>query len=322
MKTRNVLIILFVISIVAFITITYFNVRNTERSQNFSPIVIPYSYSFTDQHDGKGEINIKCFIDKADGKYSNKQNYASMEIVSGEQRFRADWADEIQIQIESPLKWHGIELYSFLLPISFFLSSGVEMPDAYLEIKWINGTTDQLYLGDISFKLVNLSGSYDSPITSAWLNPVGRIGSNDVYELAALCLELDSTTEIVLTDIDLGLSRYGIDFQNIHYYHDQDIQIIRQKLDQKTIFDDYDICLKNVTSDKITTKTGNLTIPAGKSLIILPLTTSTKGLSVNETGLILTFMADDQFFNAVISQKKLFDQVSFSESALEHLIKP
>jgi len=307
------------------------SVKASESEPEDTMIIIPYSYSLTEQPGGQCKLAVESFLSNPSGKYSDKHNYAAISIVNSEQNLPVCWSDDLQIAPESTVTWPGTAFYRCTLPLVFCQPAGIELTGAHLQIQWSDGTGERLYLGDLSFKLAGEkeTGQSGQPtdsasqalpvIRSALVNPIGRINKHGLYELPAITLELDLAEDILLKEIDLGLSNYGIEPANIALCRAGQIQSVQLSIVLKTIFDEFDLACRIVPRDHITSKTGDLALPKGSSLLIVPITTALADVAIKCIGVRLTYTVNGQPGQTIINQKTLFEQAVFTDTALDFI---
>lgn len=326
---RRVISIL-VIMLIPLTSAACVNVETSKDEPADTLIIIPYSYSLTEQSAGQCKLAVECFLSDPSGKYSDKQNYAAIAIVSGEQNLPASWFGDLQIAAESTVSWRGTAFYLCTLPLLFCQPKGIELAGAHLQVQWNDGNEERLYLGDLSFKLAgeksadpsaqlgNSAGTAQPVIRSATISPIGRLNKHGLYELPAIGLELDLSEDILLKEIDLGLSNYGIDPAKIVLCRGGQIESVQLSMALKTIFDEYDLSCRIVPRGQITSGTGDLLLPKGNNLLIIPITSTLADVAIKCTGMRLAYSMNGQTGQTIISQKKLFDQASFTDTALKY----
>lgn len=315
MIRRNSLI-LFMVAIVTVFTLV--SCSATTKGGDFDPIAVPYSYSFTEIDENT--LTLRLFVGSKDSKFTNPDNYSRLELVSGNDRLEVRLSGEIFLD-NSLGKINKRDIYMVDLPLILGVGAGFEMSDAYLAIQWRNGETEELYLGDISFVLVDDTPIQDAEITFCVVNPIGHIGERDCYSLPALELRVAVSRDILLTKVDLALSKYGIDQNKILVFNQEaDIQKIEDSIGNKSIFVDYPSHFSLATTNAPSYDIGELLLTEGDNLVILPLVSSVSNYNtIIETGAKLTYTVDGIEKNHLVPQKLLFNEFFWTVDAVKEL---
>lgn len=305
---------------VAIVTVfTLVSCSATTKGGDFDPIAVPYSYSFTEIDENT--LTLSLFVGRKDSKFSNPDNYSSMEIVSDKNTIQAQISGNI-IYDDVPLgQISNRDIYLVTLPLTLGVGAGFELSDAYLAIQWRNGETDNLYIGDISFALADDTPSQSDEITFCALNPIGRMGEKDTYTMPAFELRIDVSRDICLKEVDFGLSKYGIDKNNVLVFNqDADIQRVDEALINKSIFEDYPCHFTLATNEAPSYSVDDLLLTKGSNLLILPLVSSvTNYNTIVKTGVKLAYTVEGVEKGFLVSQKLHFEEILWKIDVVKDL---
>lgn len=292
----------------------------TTAGGDFDPVAAPYSYSFTEIDDST--LTLRLFVGSKDSRFTNPDNYSRLEIVSGGESFGAEISGPIGNE-GSPGQINKRDIYMVTLPLTLGGGSGFEISDAYVNIRWRNGETDEIYIGDISFVLADSPLPQNDEVTFCALNPIGRIGDRDSYSLYAIALRINVSKDVLLKKVDLGLSKYGIDSNKILCFdQESDIRRVDGAITNKSIFDDYPSHFSLRTTNATSYDVGELLLTNGDNLLILPLVSSADNYNtIVSTGARLTYSIDGVEKSCLVRQKKMFDEFGWKINTIKELNK-
>lgn len=288
------------------------------KGQNeFSPVSVPYSYSFTDFEEKI--IDLQIFVDSKKAKICNAENISDLQLVAGEETVPAKISGPILTEEEPIGTYEGKDIYLVALPLLLGSEINSEMLDVHLRVEYVDGSSQDLLVGDISRVLANYDTSVNEDFDFISLNPIGYSDEDDIYKLSTFYLHVILNEAITLSTIDLGLSKYGFDLENILVFSgEEDLDMIKGLIADKSIILDYPDLFALPIQDTVQSNIGCVSLSKGEHILILPLVVATKrNNSIIQTGAKLEYSARGQKKQYIMPSKTMFGQTLWNLSAVK-----
>jgi hypothetical protein len=274
------------------------------KSMTYNPIQKNEELSLTFYCDSKCFIHEESEIKAV--RIVNKNTVISAKIKS------------IEINDEPITSISDVDIFLGSLLLSFETQQ-VELLDAYLEFEYSDNEKIKRYIGDISFLLQWKESAENEPeyaIISGGVSGSAK-EDQDLIHLTGIILQSHADTELVVTDVDFGISTIGVDRDNIRVFSDNEYNsqiapaITDHKLDT-IIPNAYDIPVGEIATECM------FNVPKGETWIYLPF--KIKDKSAPPIFLIpvkLIYKSEGKEYETIISEVTLFTQFFHENTEIE-----
>ncbi|SES70619.1 hypothetical protein [Anaerobranca gottschalkii] len=185
------------------------------------------------------------------------------------------------------------EVYLYNLFVNIPRSTNFVFEDAYLELTYISGIKEKIYIGDLAFFNVQ---SIFYEVDHCIQKTRALVALNELWEITALIIEFNVKDNVVLEAFNFSLPKFGIDQENV--------VVLKEPLDRVE-----DLYLKreldkefpNIYEMAIVeqpTKALNVELHQGVNTVIIPFTKSTADFvpKIKVLGGLFTYLKENEQF--------------------------
>lgn len=242
---------------------------SVSRQESFHPVIAPGSYAITVSNtEDIYYLNLKMFDHKKNSKRSSTDTVNRVYIGSPDEG-RVIKADEIEIYPKDRIKLADFDAFEVDFILTLITNHICQIKDAHIELEYVNGESEQFYMGDIAFIYCD-TASEGKHVKERSATPV----CNEYMELQAMIIELEATEEARLTQFNFNLPKYGINADEVKVFHDNDSFNKIKKLQEEGKLDSLfpGIYKMDMVEDVSYNFNNNTYLHKGMNMIVIPFT--------------------------------------------------
>lgn len=237
--------------------------------------IYPWSYAITGEQTGlNAAINLPLTLldRRQDSKRTDPSLFGASIITQAdyesgalENQFRVDITE---VSAGSTLTFKGAPVYTYNYSAKVPLSCFFTYEDAHLLLSYNDGSSEALYLGDISFIHVPENCADSQHLKKLRALPVVDIST---LTITAYVIEFSASDEALLESFEFGLPKYGIDTSRVVCLHESMDRIEKlyfERTIDKVVKGIYTLPVTNNPVDSL----GSIRVQPGVNTLIIPFT--------------------------------------------------